>query len=102
MRPTVPSAACGTIPARTSRRARLGGGLYRRRELRRIAPDQALERIHLYLDFATGRIGDVPDPYYGGPEGFADVYRMIREASEALAGKAAWRESTSGHASSTM
>jgi protein-tyrosine phosphatase len=71
-------------------------------ELRRIAPDQALERIHLYLDFATGRIGDVPDPYYGGPEGFADVYRMIREASEALAGKAAWRESTSGHASSTM
>jgi len=73
-------------------------------DLRRVAPVQALPRIHLYLDFATRRVGDVPDPYYGGPEGFADVYRMIRVASEALAGRAEWRESAprSGHASSTM
>lgn len=73
-------------------------------DLRRVAPMEVQPRIHLFLDFAAGQIIDVPDPYYGGPEGFADVYRMIREASEALAGKAAWRESvpTSGHASSTM
>lgn len=73
-------------------------------DLCEIAPIQALPRIHRYLDFASGRVGDVPDPYYGGPEGFATIYRMIREASEALAEKAAGRESepASGHASSTM
>lgn len=54
-------------------------------ELRRLAPPDALGRVHLFLDYALGRDSDVPDPYYGGPEGFADVYRMIREASEALA-----------------
>ena len=45
---------------------------------------------------------DVPDPYYGGAEGFADVYRMIRVASEALAAKLGARGSTpaSGQASS--
>ncbi len=53
-------------------------------ELKRIAPPEAQERVHLFLDYALGRHSDVPDPYYGGPEGFADVYRMIREASEAL------------------
>ena len=27
---------------------------------------------------------DVPDPYYGGPDGFVDVLRMIERASEGL------------------
>jgi protein-tyrosine phosphatase len=27
---------------------------------------------------------DVPDPYYGGPDGFEEVYRMIRSGGEAL------------------
>lgn len=73
-------------------------------DLRRMAPAEQAGRIHLFLDFATGRVRDVPDPYYGGAEGFADVYRMIREASEALAAKVAWRESApvSGQASSTI
>lgn len=73
-------------------------------DLRRIAPAPAQDRIHLYLDFATGRTADVPDPYYGGPEGFADIYRMIRDASEALGDKAAGRVSApaSGQASSTI
>ncbi len=73
-------------------------------DLRRIAPASAQDRIHLYLDFATRRTVDVPDPYYGGPEGFADVYRMIRDASEALVDKAAERFSApaSGQASSTI
>ncbi len=71
-------------------------------ELRALAPAVAKDRIHLFLDFAGGRAKDVPDPYYGGAEGFADVYRMIRVASEALAAKLGARGSTpaSGQASS--
>ncbi|WP_084636946.1 low molecular weight protein-tyrosine-phosphatase [Mesorhizobium sp. WSM3626] len=61
------------------------------------------DRIHLFLDFAEGRPRDVPDPYYEDREAFASVYRMIREASEALATRLATRVSTpdSGQASST-
>lgn len=29
----------------------------------------------------------VPDPYYGGDEGFADAYKMIKSAAEILANK---------------
>jgi low molecular weight protein-tyrosine phosphatase len=28
--------------------------------------------------------GEVPDPYYGGADGFDDVFRMIRRSAEAL------------------
>lgn len=38
---------------------------------------EAAERIHLFGRYATGRDFDVPDPYYGGPEGFAEVYNML-------------------------
>lgn len=50
-----------------------------------IAPAQTHGRIHLFLDFAAGENGDIPDPYYGGEDGFMTVYRMIRNASELLA-----------------
>ncbi|PSJ62083.1 low molecular weight protein-tyrosine-phosphatase [Pseudaminobacter soli (ex Li et al. 2025)] len=71
-------------------------------DLRRIAPAEARQKIHLFLEYATGRRADVPDPYYGGPEGFAEVYRMIRSASEALADRLLEREPApeSGQASS--
>ncbi|TGV73437.1 low molecular weight phosphotyrosine protein phosphatase [Mesorhizobium sp. M00.F.Ca.ET.149.01.1.1] len=73
------------------------------RDLKALAPPAARDRIHLYLDFATGKAVDVPDPYYDGAEAFASVYRMIREASEALAKRLEASVSpTSGHASSTM
>lgn len=71
-------------------------------DLRVLAPAGAEDRIHLFLDFVGGRAKDVPDPYYGGEEGFAEVYRMIRVASEALAAKLGARASApaSGQASS--
>jgi len=73
------------------------------RDLKALAPPAARDRVHLYLDFATGKAGDVPDPYYEGAEAFASVYRMIREASEALAKRLGVSASpTSGQASSTM
>ncbi len=38
-------------------------------------------QIHLMRDFEEGGAGkDVPDPYYGGPEGFERMYELIHEA----------------------
>lgn len=73
-------------------------------ELCRHAPAAGRGKVHLFLEYATGLARDVPDPYHGGPDGFGEVYRMIRDASEALAGRLDARASTadSGHASSTM
>lgn len=74
------------------------------RDLRALAPANAGGRIHLLAEFAQGHARDVPDPYYDGQEAFASVYRMIREASEALATRLVARASLpdSGQASSTM
>ena len=41
-------------------------------------------RIRLYREFdpeATDDDLDVPDPYYGGPDGFASVVRMVRRTA---------------------
>ena len=71
-------------------------------DLKALAP--ARDRVHLFLEFAHGQARDVPDPYYDGPEAFTEVYRMIREPSEALATRLAARASLpdSGQASSTI
>jgi low molecular weight protein-tyrosine phosphatase len=55
------------------------------RALERRSPPQARERLRLFLDFApqTG-ISEVPDPYYGGPNGFEDVLDLIEAASRGL------------------
>jgi protein-tyrosine phosphatase len=50
-----------------------------------LMPNDARAEIKLLLEFhpnAPGR--DVPDPYYGGPEGFVDVLAMIEAAAEGL------------------
>jgi protein-tyrosine phosphatase len=56
-------------------------------ELHEIAPDAFRDRIHLFLDFAGSGAREVPDPYFGDAAGFAETYRLIRAASEALAEK---------------
>lgn len=73
-------------------------------DLKALAPAAMHDRVHLFLEFAKGKARDVPDPYYDGAEAFASVYRMIREASEALAIRLEARASLpdSGQASSTM
>jgi protein-tyrosine phosphatase len=55
------------------------------RALERRSPPQARERLRLFLDFApeTG-INEVPDPYYGGANGFEDVLDLIEAASRGL------------------
>ena len=52
--------------------------------LRRMAPDaEAAAKVHLLREFDPGAAGDdlsVPDPYYGGPEGFSTVFELVDAA----------------------
>ena len=55
------------------------------RTLQRRAPAQARERLRLFLEFAPeAGVSEVPDPYYGGPNGFEDVLDLIEAASRGL------------------
>ena len=42
------------------------------------------DKIHLFLEFASGPEDDVPDPYYGGAKGFERVLDLVEEASRGL------------------
>jgi len=58
-----------------------------RRHLLQMAPDEASrKKIHLLRDFdpASPRGSDVPDPYYGGPEGFEHVVDICEAACRGL------------------
>jgi protein-tyrosine phosphatase len=54
-------------------------------DLRRICPPGHESRLKLFLDFApqAGR-RDVPDPYYGGGQGFETVLDLVEAASHGL------------------
>lgn len=55
------------------------------RALQRRAPAQARDRLRLFLEFAPDAgVSEVPDPYYGGPNGFEDVLDLIEAASRGL------------------
>lgn len=51
-----------------------------------LAPsEEAAAKTRLFLSVLKKDILEVPDPYYGGEEGFQYVYDLVREASEAIA-----------------
>ncbi|QJR11144.1 Putative low molecular weight protein-tyrosine-phosphatase [Usitatibacter rugosus] len=53
------------------------------RILKALAPKGSRAKIGLYLEMSKSWKGeDVPDPYYGGPEGFETVLDMVEEAAE--------------------
>jgi protein-tyrosine phosphatase len=53
--------------------------------LLRRAPAHARERIRLFLEFAPeAATTDVPDPYYGGPNGFEEVLDLVEAAARGL------------------
>jgi len=53
--------------------------------LREIAPVGARERVQLFLQYGPDRdVMDVPDPYYGGPNGFEEVLDLIEDAARGL------------------
>ena len=55
------------------------------RVLRRRAPAGAQQRLRLFLEFAPeAGPEDVPDPYYGGPNGFEEVLDLVEAAARGL------------------
>ena len=53
--------------------------------LRRGAPAAARDRIRLFLEFAPDAgEAEVPDPYYGGPNGFEEVLDLVEAAARGL------------------
>jgi protein-tyrosine phosphatase len=53
--------------------------------LRRRAPAETHERLRLFLEFAPhADAEDVPDPYYGGPNGFEEVLDLVEAAARGL------------------
>lgn len=56
------------------------------RDLRSIAPpDLPGDRIRLFRSFdPEGPDEDVPDPYYGGPQGFQEVVTLVRRTARAI------------------
>jgi protein-tyrosine phosphatase len=68
------------------------------RDLRRLAPDDAAAaKVHLLREFDRDGDGglDVPDPYYGGADGFDDVLDLVDAACRGLLGDLQARVSTS-------
>ena len=50
-----------------------------------IAPAGGHDKIYLFMDFARdARSREVPDPYYGGPDGFERVFDMVEDAAAGL------------------
>ena len=50
-----------------------------------LRPADATAALNLFLDFAPDAgVAEVPDPYYGGPEGFEQVLDLVERAAEGL------------------
>lgn len=53
--------------------------------LRRACPSEHLGKLGLFLDYAEGlALDEVPDPYYGGAEGFEKVLDLCEQAARGL------------------
>ena len=57
-------------------------------DLLALAPEQA-DRIRMFREFEDPSFGPddapgVPDPYYGGPDGFAEVVRIVQRSARGL------------------
>ena len=51
-------------------------------DLLAMRPEGAQARLSRLLDHVGG--GDVPDPYYGGDDGFAETFRLVESGARAL------------------
>jgi len=53
--------------------------------LKQLATPEQQEKLHLFMDFTNDwDNAEVPDPYYGGGDGFTNVFDMVQSASEGL------------------
>lgn len=58
-------------------------------DARRIAPPNAEAKVMLMRDFDPEAKGaDVPDPYYGGPDGFEQMFTMLERSARTFAQQA--------------
>jgi protein-tyrosine phosphatase len=56
-----------------------------RRDLLAVAPKGQEGKVKLFLDYAPQLpTREVPDPYYGGPDGFDHVFALVEAASQGL------------------
>jgi protein-tyrosine phosphatase len=54
-------------------------------ELTQLAPAEARHKVRRFLDYAPkARTKDVPDPFFGGPEGFDHALDLIEQAARGL------------------
>lgn len=53
-------------------------------ELMRRAPADCTEKIRLFMSYAPDDGEEIPDPYYGGEQGFEDILDMLERASQGL------------------
>ena len=57
-------------------------------DLRRICPTEHVHKLRLFLEFAPELgLREVPDPYYGGPQGFEHVLDLCEAAARGLIGQ---------------
>ena len=57
--------------------------MHRRLHVR--AQPVTVHKIDLYLDYASDiKMREAPDPYYGGPNGFEQVFDMVEAAADGL------------------
>jgi protein-tyrosine phosphatase len=48
-------------------------------------PPEHRAKVRLFLEFASGKVpAEVPDPYYGGPQGFEQVLDLVENAAQGL------------------
>ncbi|QUJ69042.1 low molecular weight phosphotyrosine protein phosphatase [Photobacterium sp. GJ3] len=53
-------------------------------DLQAMCPDQYVPKLGLLLDYADVAEAEVPDPYYGGPQGFEHVLDLVEQAAEGV------------------
>ncbi len=54
------------------------------RDLARLSPASHRHKLRLFLSFGSTAVTEVPDPYYGGDQGFEYVLDLVENASEGL------------------
>lgn len=52
--------------------------------LRKACPEEHRGKLRLFLELADVPEDEVPDPYYGGPEGFERVLDLVEAGAQAL------------------
>ena len=53
-------------------------------DLRSQCPSAHARKLYLMMDFGTSAIKEVPDPYYGGDNGFEKVLKLVEDAADGL------------------